>query len=60
MNDNCPNCGAPVIGRVCEYCGTRHAQENEHIRIDAKAEYTDVFSWDGSVHYRFLTERGWI
>lgn len=21
---NCPNCGAPVTGGVCEYCGTRH------------------------------------
>ena len=19
---NCPNCGAPLHGRVCEYCGT--------------------------------------
>lgn len=21
---NCPNCGAPRSGAVCEYCGTRH------------------------------------
>lgn len=21
---NCPNCGAPITGDVCEYCGTRH------------------------------------
>lgn len=21
---NCPNCGAPITGPVCEYCGTRH------------------------------------
>jgi hypothetical protein len=20
----CPNCGAPITGSVCEYCGTRH------------------------------------
>lgn len=19
---NCPNCGAPITGRVCEYCGS--------------------------------------
>ena len=19
---NCPNCGAPITGRACEYCGT--------------------------------------
>lgn len=49
MDYNCPNCGAPVTGRVCEYCGTRHAKESEHIRIDVKAEYTEVCSWDGAV-----------
>lgn len=21
---NCPNCGAPITGDVCEYCGTMH------------------------------------
>lgn len=21
---NCPNCGAPITGPVCEYCGTMH------------------------------------
>lgn len=21
---NCPNCGAPIVGLVCEYCGTHH------------------------------------
>lgn len=21
---NCPNCGAPITGSVCEYCGTRN------------------------------------
>ena len=24
---NCPNCGAPVHGAVCEYCGTKFKQE---------------------------------
>ena len=24
---NCPNCGAPVNGLVCEYCGTKFKQE---------------------------------
>lgn len=23
---NCPNCGAPVSGSVCEYCGTKFKQ----------------------------------
>ena len=21
---NCPNCGAPIAGSVCEYCGTKY------------------------------------
>lgn len=25
---NCPNCGAPRDGPVCEYCGTRFQDEN--------------------------------
>lgn len=25
---NCPNCGAPITGRICEYCGTVHWQDN--------------------------------
>lgn len=25
---NCPNCGAPRDGQVCEYCGTRFQDEN--------------------------------
>ena len=25
MPQNCPNCGAPVTGRRCEYCGTAFA-----------------------------------
>lgn len=20
---NCPNCGAPITGEICEYCGSR-------------------------------------
>lgn len=25
---NCPNCGAPRDGPVCDYCGTRFQDEN--------------------------------
>lgn len=25
---NCPNCGAPITGRICEYCGTVHWQDS--------------------------------
>lgn len=26
---NCPNCGAPVNGNSCKYCGTKFKQEAE-------------------------------
>ena len=26
---NCPNCGAPITGNVCEYCGTVFETEDE-------------------------------
>ena len=26
---NCPNCGAPRHGRVCEYCGTEFYEKDE-------------------------------
>lgn len=29
---NCPNCGAPIISAVCEYCGTRHWEFESKIR----------------------------
>lgn len=42
---NCPNCGAPIVGNKCEYCGTifkdtqekyqfSHEQENLYLRLD--------------------------
>lgn len=31
----CKNCGAPIVSRVCEYCGTEHKEyiEGEYITI---------------------------
>lgn len=37
MNTNCPNCGAPHKGGVCEYCGTEQQPKTEsylHINDD--------------------------
>lgn len=42
---NCPNCGAPIVGNKCEYCGTifndiqekyqfSQEQENLYCRLD--------------------------
>lgn len=30
MDHNCPNCGAPITGRQCEYCGTVFKQDFPH------------------------------
>lgn len=38
---NCPNCGAPISGYICEYCGTTFEdpnltnlkRETNHLRI---------------------------
>lgn len=39
---NCPNCGAPIIGRICEYCGTVHWQDNAINTADAGSLSTDL------------------
>lgn len=39
---NCPNCGAPIKGKTCEYCGTHHAEKSEKVQIEIKREYTDI------------------
>lgn len=28
---NCPNCGAPITGLLCEYCGTVFGEDQEYI-----------------------------
>lgn len=49
---NCPNCGAPVTGRVCDYCGTVHAKESEQVTIVDDYDYTIIRDWDGIEVYR--------
>lgn len=51
---NCPNCGAPIIGKTCEYCGTLIAQESERATVNVVNEYVDIYDWDGNVVYRVL------
>lgn len=35
MISNCPNCGAPIVGNKCEYCGTIfNEQEDLYLRLD--------------------------
>ena len=37
---NCPNCGAPITGSTCEYCGTvfprRYHSDDEYTLLEAK------------------------
>lgn len=49
---NCTNCGAPITGKVCEYCGTHHAKEVEQVRIDVNYDYTIIRDWGGNEVYR--------
>ena len=30
---NCPNCGAPITGRICSYCGTKFEIENNIVQV---------------------------
>ena len=39
---NCPNCGAPITGRICEYCGTVRWQDNAINTADAGSLFTDL------------------
>lgn len=41
---NCPNCGAPITGSVCEYCGTRH-DTGITIRFDPPPPYISAAMW---------------
>lgn len=45
---NCPNCGAPIVGDSCEYCGTVFAKRETRIMpTDIKQEeqsYYDLFN----------------
>ena len=38
---NCPNCGAPITGRICEYCGTVHWQDDAINTADTGGLSTD-------------------
>lgn len=50
MSDtNCPNCGAPRTGAVCEYCGTHFARYQGEATVEVESDGVDVYGWDGSV-----------
>lgn len=39
---NCPNCGAPITGDRCEYCGTVFRKEKQEIKRIADEDLADA------------------
>jgi len=52
MSNNCPNCGAPKRGSVCQYCGTHFARYQGQATMEVEPRYVDIYSWDGCTTYR--------
>jgi len=48
---NCPNCGAPKRGAVCEYCGTHFGRYQGRATVEVEPDITTIYSWDGSYVY---------
>lgn len=43
---NCKNCGMPLVGSVCEYCGTRYDLLDINIKPLIAYKPTPISSWD--------------
>lgn len=39
---NCPNCGAPITGDRCEYCGTVFRKEKQESKRIAADDFADA------------------
>lgn len=46
MNE-CPNCGAPKRGAVCEYCGTHFGRYQGQATVEVESDMTAIYDWDG-------------
>lgn len=47
---NCPNCGAPKSGAICEYCGTHFAQYyGQAVTVDVERDIIPIYDWCGRV-----------
>ena len=51
---SCPNCGAPITGKTCEYCGTQHAKDVEQVTITIHNDYDRIIDWSGNEIYRVM------
>lgn len=51
MNDtNCPNCGAPITGDTCPYCGTEFARPEEALKLALGRRVSVSFEADGHLY----------
>ena len=61
---NCPNCGAPIIGSVCEYCGTRHYDSSIDTRLLHLNEQIIMtrtqLSQTAQINYILQKMEGWL
>lgn len=61
MRINCPNCGAPITGPRCEYCGTQHYDHEAGTGgvavyyADDKPYFTQVIPSNNSVDIMLLS-----
>lgn len=46
MNE-CPNCGAPKRGAVCEYCGTHFGRYQGQATVEVESDMTAIYDWNG-------------
>lgn len=44
---DCPNCGAPKRGAVCEYCGTHFGRYQGQASVEIEPEMTVIYDWSG-------------
>lgn len=49
MRDNCPNCGAPKHGAVCEYCGTHFGRYQGQASVEVETNATHIYDWSGRI-----------
>lgn len=51
---NCPNCGAPLVGGRCEYCGTLSPESEEKIQ-EHRRQMDELVSWGMITPEEFIT-----
>lgn len=54
MEMNCPNCGAPLVGGRCEYCGTLSPDAEEKIR-ELRRQMDEFVSLGRITQWEFIT-----